>query len=179
MIIKKSQNFLPGGNSEAYLQLLKQAYSIYNKDPILSINLGLALQRDGDFQSSKNLLLSSMSVLPPGLLDVCLANIAFGEIQASNFAEGVGRLETLMKYLLDESDGNEPNPWDLPSITVAIINDESVIREAPASALKIISYGTSRYSEVVGRVPAVVNSLEALYTKAVALYDESRKSKKL
>lgn len=173
ILVGKARTIIESGEREGVLELLWEAHTIYGKDPILSVNLGLALQRCGDFKKVTGLLMSVSCAVPEALVKVCYANAAFCEIKAGNSSEAMNLLEHTMDQLTREGGGEEPTDteiWALPG--EGIWAEERVVREEPVvSAGRLVACAVEQYSKK-GKVSERVFRLAELYRKAAAVYAE-------
>ena len=155
------------------LELLEKAHSIYGKDPVLSINLGLAWYHTGEFEKAREVLASAAAYVAPAYLRiVCFANLAFAAIQSSDFDLAMSMLDSTMIQLKRGTHGQEsPSLWDLPGIAnwVGQGDQMEVSEERPDSALSLIEYAMEHLEEKK-QVPDNVRDLAELYRKSVSLY---------
>lgn len=168
-IANKAKEIIVSGDTlnPQVCSLLEEAYSLYDKSPLLSINLGLALQRTGDFKRSKPLLLSVLGKMHPMLMKVCLANAAFGEIMASNFDEGVNLLGATMAVLYSDNSGNEPDDLsDLPGIALWLDEQSILEMKVDSDLLDLIERSMENCSKPES-VTSNAKHLAALYEKAI------------
>jgi tetratricopeptide (TPR) repeat protein len=102
------------------LPILKDAHDIYNKDSLISINYGLALQRAGRWFEAYDLLIDVIPAvgqdaqLPWGLQYSVVANAAVALISGHRLSEAAELLVRLSRSISDP--GMRLEYWDLPSV---------------------------------------------------------------
>lgn len=178
-LIERAKELMFSHEFNSALELLEEAYSIYDKDPLLKINLGLVLQRTGDFQRSTNFLIPPLQIspLPPinsTLELVCLANAAFAEMKSGNYEKAIMLLEDVMWCINAELTDDELAENDLTILPERALwvgidsKDRSwVLEEHPGSMsiLPLMEFAVEQYSRTQ-LVPDSVSKLIALYKKA-------------
>jgi hypothetical protein len=120
------------------LQLLRQAHEIYDKDPLLNINLAFSLRRSGDCIRAAGLLIGAMRIFKPTWGPFCIANAAFCLIQAGRVNKALNLLEILSSSLSVRNDGRIPiDAANLPGVAVWA-DEDSFLEEQLGSALALM-----------------------------------------
>jgi tetratricopeptide (TPR) repeat protein len=164
-IIQQAKKILLSGQLNGLRELLEQAYAVYDKNPLLSINLGFAVQRAGDYEKARNLLLRVTNIVPFTTIKVCYANAAFGAIAVKDFQGAMKLLEGTMIQLEMENGGNETsNLSELPGVGIWI-DEEGILEEPPDTAAQLIKYVVEQHAQQ-NQVPDLVKRLMLLYNKA-------------
>jgi tetratricopeptide (TPR) repeat protein len=169
-IMARAQKIAQSEALEDVLEHMEKAYSIYDKDPYVVMNLAFALSRAKEFDRAGKLLISVSAIVPASLMKVCYANTAFYEIQASRLEGGIALLEaTASLLLLENPDQNAIDFYTLPGIAGWIgeeANDEYFLVERPIdSAYELINSAIKQYSK---KIPPSVERLAGWYRKAAS-----------
>jgi tetratricopeptide (TPR) repeat protein len=148
------------------LDTLVDAYTIYDKSPMLDVNLALALSRSGDLKRAASLLIGASTVLSDVWKPVCMANAAFCIIKDGELELAITLLDTVSSLLSTLHGGClSANLADLPGIAIWL-SDDSVIEEEIGLASALIDSALANLPEHLS-VPQGVVELAETYRVAM------------
>jgi tetratricopeptide (TPR) repeat protein len=148
------------------LDTLVDAHTLYDKSPILNVNLALALSRSGDLKRATSLLIGASAVLSEVWNPVCMANAAFCMIKDGELELAVTLLDTVSSVLSILHGGRLPaNLADLPGIAIWL-SEHSVIEEKIATASTLIDRALANLPEHASVPQNVIELAEAYRTVA-------------
>lgn len=165
VFVERARARIRSGESSGDRELLEQAHGIYDRDPVVALNLGLALQRAGEYQRAAGLLFGAAHAVPETLAKIAFANAAFCLIQSRDDGAVMMLLDRTMAWLLREHGGQVPTDLNaIPGIGVWA-GDGIVIEERIALAEELVSRWVERYSKEGVLSPTAVQ-LAGLYRRA-------------
>lgn len=169
IMMNNARNVLIAGNADESLDLLQKAYTVYSRDTLLNLNLGLALQRAGKYKEAQDILLFVADLIDPVFIRYCLANASFCAIQSGNYSLGINILNSLAE-LLFEYEGIKNLKWDtLPSIA-EWVDKESIREKFLDLASTLITMAIENYPPAE-ELPPFVELLNKLYINGVSEFN--------
>jgi tetratricopeptide (TPR) repeat protein len=121
-------------SADEVLMNLKQAYSCYDKNPIVGINYALALSRTGKWQEAHSILSRFALAVERELREVCLVNMAFALARRHDYPAAAQLLTDVAAYLIAVSSGDSIHYWDLPGPALWVLEGGGVIQLRPHTA---------------------------------------------
>lgn len=123
---------------ESSLELLREAYAVYENDPFVTINYALALRRSGQYEPAAALLIRANSIVHELLQPFCIANAAFSLIEGGNLGSAIHLLEWGAQILTILHHGELPtNCADLPGVGIWV-EEERLLEEWIGTAHEFI-----------------------------------------
>jgi Flp pilus assembly protein TadD len=122
-------------------EALREAYEIYDRDPLLATNYGLSLMRHGDTAKATEILLAQIYRRDSTLDQICLLHAAFCEASSSRFEDSLSNLEILRAWLEQQAPPDtEVNSVDVPCWTSCVIDldGETGSIQNPSRSLELI-----------------------------------------
>src|SRR5262249_9654634 len=95
---------------------VQRAYSVYSKDPMIAINVGLVRLRGEQYEEALQLLGGWISAAGGAVFRLVSANVAYTYIYQKNYSSAIGLLNSVVAYLQDLDTQNPLDSSDLPGI---------------------------------------------------------------
>jgi tetratricopeptide (TPR) repeat protein len=153
--------------AEQALALLDRAHQLYECDPFIALNLGLACGRAGQYERASSLLLRSAAFIPIQYIKWCLVNAGLMAVERAQLDDAMKLLDQAWIYIKMENPQEDTfDYWSLPGKTTWVSAD-GAIEERLGSALALIERATEEYARRAP-VPDAVLRLRARYREAAS-----------